>query len=126
MARQDDPVADVSGPVGARRHLSTLVDRHVDVRSVLRLNPGMVGLTAAAGWALYALPVGPPGAFFFALSTGVANLAAAGGQSPGLVVGLAAVGALSALVIGTSDGWFRTHDVEEAPSPDAAPRQRVT
>lgn len=31
----------------------------------------MVAVTAVAGWVLYALRVGPPGAFFFALSTGV-------------------------------------------------------
>lgn len=74
----------------------------------------IVGVTTVAGWGTYALRVGPPGAFFVALSTGVANAAATGGTEPALVVAMTAVGALVALVIGTSDGWFRRHGVEEA------------
>lgn len=74
----------------------------------------MVAITAVVGGILYALRVGPPGAFFFTLSTGVANLAASGGQRPWVIVGMAVVGAVSALVIGTSDAWFRRRGVEEA------------
>lgn len=74
----------------------------------------IVALASLAAWTTYALRIGAPGVFFFALSTGVANVATAGGQSPLLVLGLALVGAVVALVVGTSDIWFRSHGVEES------------
>lgn len=74
----------------------------------------MVAVTAVAGWATYALRIGPPAAFFFPLVTGVASLAASGGEDPALIVGMAVLGAVVALVVGTSDVWLRRHGVEEA------------
>jgi uncharacterized membrane protein YccC len=74
----------------------------------------MVAVATLSAWACYALRIGPPGAFFFALVTGVANLAAGGGTGGTLVLGLSLVGVVVAVVVGTSDGWFRSHGVEEA------------
>lgn len=72
----------------------------------------MVAVATVAAWTTYALRIGPPGAFFFVLGTGVANLAAGGGEDPWSIIGLAVAGAVVALLIGTSDAWFGRHGVE--------------
>lgn len=74
-----------------------------------------MGLTATVAAVLTsALQVGPPGAFFFALVTGIGNIAATGGADPRTILGFAAIGVLSAVVVGTSDAWFGAHGVEDA------------
>lgn len=74
-----------------------------------------MGLAATIAAVLsYALQVGPPGAFFFALVTGIANIAASHGADPLTILGFAAVGVLSAVLVGTSDVWFRGHGIEDA------------
>ncbi|SJM59356.1 putative integral membrane protein [Actinomycetales bacterium JB111] len=77
----------------------------------------LIALTAIAGgaaWLTNALRLGPPGALFFVLSAGIATAAVGGGTSPVRLVGLAAVGALLALVIGCSDGFLGSRRAERA------------
>lgn len=74
----------------------------------------MAAVGTLAALLTYTLGIGPPAAFFFALDLGIAHLAASGGASPGKLLGLAAVGVLSAIVVGTSDAWFRVAGIEEA------------
>lgn len=71
-------------------------------------------LCGVVGFVAHALRIGPPGVFFFALGAGVSNLAAAGGTSPALILGMAAVGAVTSVVVGTSDIWLGRHGIEEA------------
>ena len=61
----------------------------------------------------YTLQIGPPGAFFFTLVCGIGNLAASHGTPATTLLGIAAIGVLSAVVVGTSDRWFRAHGIEE-------------
>lgn len=78
---------------------------------------GILTLTAVAtGAALltYALGIGPPAAFFFPLDVGIAHLAATGGAPPEKILGFAALGVLSAVVVGTSDAWLGVKGIEEA------------
>lgn len=74
----------------------------------------MAVVATVAALLTYTLGIGPPAAFFFALDLGIAHLAATGGADPGKVLGLAAIGVLSAIVVGTSDAWFRVTGIEEA------------
>ena len=67
----------------------------------------------AATFVTYSLQVGPPAGFFFALDVGIGNLAASHGAPAGTILGVAAVGVCSAIVVGTSDLWFGSHRVEE-------------
>ncbi len=62
----------------------------------------------------YTLQIGPPGGFFFALVCGIGNLAATGGTPATTLLGIAGIGVLSAIVVGTSDFWLRAHGVEDA------------
>ncbi|MDN5716178.1 MAG: FUSC family protein [Janibacter sp.] len=74
-----------------------------------------MGLAATLAAVLsYALQIGPPGAFFFALVSGIANIAASHGADPLTILGFAAVGVLSAVLVGTSDVWFGAHGIEDA------------
>lgn len=75
---------------------------------------GMALAATIAAVLSYALQVGPPGAFFFALVTGIANIAASHGADPMTILGFAAVGVLSAVLVGTSDVWFGGHGIEDA------------
>lgn len=75
---------------------------------------GMAAAATIAAVLSYALQVGPPGAFFFALVTGIANIAASHGADPLTILGFAAVGVLSAVLVGTSDVWFGGHGIEDA------------
>lgn len=73
---------------------------------------GAVGTVAAL--LTYTLGIGPPAAFFFALDVGIANLAATGGAPTEKLLGYAAVGVLSAVVVGTSDAWLGARGIEES------------
>lgn len=75
---------------------------------------GMALLGTLATFLTYALQVGPPAGFFFALNLGIANIAATNGAPAGTILGVAAVGVLSAIVVGTSDVWFGAHGIEAA------------
>ena len=67
-----------------------------------------------ATFVTYALEVGPPAGFFFALDVGIGNLAASHGAPATTILAVAAIGVVSAIIIGTSDTWFGAHGVEEA------------
>lgn len=73
----------------------------------------MAAVGTVAALLTYTLGIGPPAAFFFALDVGIANLAATGGASAGMLLGYAAIGVLSAIVIGTSDAWLGVKGIEE-------------
>ncbi|WP_157074620.1 FUSC family protein [Janibacter corallicola] len=74
-----------------------------------------MALAATVGAVLtYTLRIGPPAGFFFALDLGIANLAVGGGADPRIVLGIPAIGVLSAIVVGTSDLWLGRHGIEEA------------
>lgn len=94
-----------------------------------------------ASFVTYTLQVGPPAGFFFALNLGIANIAVSRGADPQTILGVTAIGVLSAIVIGTSDVWFGAHGIEEAAvsaaetrveeylqesDPEALPRARRT
>lgn len=72
----------------------------------------LVGTVAAL--LTYTLQIGPPAGFFFALDLGIANIAVSHGADPEVILGVAAIGVLSAIVVGTSDAWFGAHGIEEA------------
>lgn len=74
-----------------------------------------IALTATVAAVLTnSLQVGPPGAFFFALVTGIGNIAASHGSPATTLLGFTAVGVLAAIVVGTSDVWFGAHGIEGA------------
>ena len=73
----------------------------------------MAFVATVAALLTYSLGIGPPAAFFFALDVGIANLAATGGAPPTMLLGYAAVGVLSAIVVGTSDAWLGVTGIEE-------------
>lgn len=74
----------------------------------------MTLVASIATFLTYSLQIGPPAGFFFALDVGIGNIAASHGADPWTILGLAAVGVSSAILIGTSDLWFGAHGVEEA------------
>lgn len=74
----------------------------------------MAVVATVATFLTYALQVGPPAGFFFALDVGIGNLAASHGADARTILGVAAVGVCSAVLVGTSDLWFGAHGVEEA------------
>src|SRR5699024_9400230 len=88
--------------------LGTLTAGHPGLAILL-----MAAVGTVAALLTYALGVGPPAAFFFALDVGIANLAATGGAPAEKVLGYAAVGVLSAVVVGTSDAWLGATGIEE-------------
>ncbi len=74
----------------------------------------MAAVATVAALVTYALGIGPPAAFFLALDVGIANMAAAGGAPPDKLLGHAALGVLSSIVVGTSDAWLGVKGIEEA------------
>ncbi|NYF99530.1 FUSC family protein [Janibacter cremeus] len=74
----------------------------------------MAVVATMATFLTYSLQIGPPAGFFFALDLGIGNLAAAHGADPRVILGVAAIGVCSAVLVGTSDLWFGAHGVEEA------------
>lgn len=74
----------------------------------------MAGVGTVAALITYTLGIGPPAAFFFALDVGISHLAATGGAPPEKFLGYAAIGVLSAIVVGTSDAWLGVKGIEEA------------
>lgn len=75
---------------------------------------GMALVGTLATFVTYALQVGPPAGFFFALDLGIANIAVDNGLDPSTLLGVAAIGVVSAIVVGTSDAWFGAHGIEAA------------
>lgn len=73
----------------------------------------MVVVATVAALVTNALAIGPPAAFFFTLDVGIGHLAATNGAPPEKVIGYAALGVLSAIVVGTSDAWLRVRGIEE-------------
>lgn len=63
----------------------------------------LVLVAGVASFVCNSLKVGPPGAYFFPLVGGVAGHLVGAGHEPGLVLTMAVVGALVALLVGTSD-----------------------
>lgn len=74
----------------------------------------MAVVATVATFTTYSLQVGPPAGFFFTLDVGIGNLAASHGAPAAVILGVAAVGVCSAIVVGTSDLWFGAHGIEEA------------
>ncbi|WP_338747843.1 FUSC family protein [Janibacter alittae] len=74
----------------------------------------MALVATVATFLTYSLQIGPPAGFFFALDVGIGNLAASHGADPRTILGIAAVGVLSAIVVGTADLWVGAHGVEKA------------
>lgn len=74
----------------------------------------MVAVATLAAFLTYALGIGPPAAFFFALVLGIGNVASSGGAPPEKLLGFAGLGVLSAIIIGTSDAWLDVRGIEEA------------
>ncbi|MGC5627748.1 FUSC family protein [Georgenia sp. Z1344] len=103
----------VIGGVGAGMWMCSLVGV-LTAGSTWGSLAALVAVSSVVGFGTHALRVGPPGVYFFALGTGVANLAAVGGTDPWLILGMAAVGAVSAVVVGTSDIWLRRRGIEES------------
>lgn len=74
----------------------------------------MAGVATVAAFLTYTLGIGPPGALFFTLVTGIGHMTATGGLPPEKVLGYASLGVLSAIVVGTSDAWLGVTGIEEA------------
>lgn len=112
-----------SGPVRRRFHtipvagIGLLLAIGLGILTAGHAGLGIVAMAVVATVAAlttYTLGIGPPAAFFFALDVGIGHLAATGGASPTKILGFAALGVISAIVVGTSDAWLGVRGIEDA------------
>ncbi|WP_156188126.1 FUSC family protein [Arsenicicoccus sp. oral taxon 190] len=97
--------------VGAGLVASVSLGALVAGRPVLTV-VALVAVAVLATFACVTLKVGPPGAYFFALTLGVANVAVAHGTSAGTAILATCAGALVAWCVGMSDLLVGPHRPE--------------